>query len=117
MIGNPDKFRVNSLYVTHKLRIYNNEIETTKSVNLLGAEIGVEIDYQLTLSWRRPLSYRNRSIDLLCKSMDWCLYDNRLRHERVKLNEYISALCYEAAMQLNALSELQRYTGKTEKML
>ena len=31
-----------------------------------------------------PLSCRNQSIDLLCKSMDWFLYDNRLRHERVK---------------------------------
>ena len=30
----------------------------------------------LTLSWRRPLSYRNQS-------MDWFLYDNDLRHERV----------------------------------
>ena len=30
----------------------------------------------LTLSWRRPLSYRNLSIDLLCKSMDRFLYDN-----------------------------------------
>ena len=38
----------------------------------------------LTLSWRRPLSYRKQSIDLLCKSMDWFLYDNGLRHERVK---------------------------------
>ena len=38
----------------------------------------------LTLSWRRSLSYRNQSIDLLCKSMDWFLYDNDLRHERVK---------------------------------
>ena len=38
----------------------------------------------LTLSWRRPLSYRNQSIDLLCKSMDWFLYDNGLRHDRVK---------------------------------
>ena len=36
----------------------------------------------LTLSWWRPLSYRNQSIDLLCKSMDWFLYDNGLRHER-----------------------------------
>ena len=39
-----------------------------------------------TLSRRRPLSYRNQSIDLLCKSMDWLdwfLYDNGLRHERV----------------------------------
>ena len=39
----------------------------------------------LTLSWRRPLSYRSQSIDLLRKSMDWFLYDNDngLRHERV----------------------------------
>ena len=39
----------------------------------------------LTLSRLTPLSYRNQSIDLLCKSMDWFLYDNGLRHERVKL--------------------------------
>ena len=31
-----------------------------------------------------PLSYRNQSIDLLHKSMEWFLYDNGLRHERVK---------------------------------
>ena len=44
------------------------------------------IDHQthLTLSWRWPLSYRNQSTDLLRKSMDWFLYDNGLRHERVK---------------------------------
>ena len=40
--------------------------------------------FELTLSWRRPIRYRNQSIDLLCKSMDWCLYDDGLRHERVK---------------------------------
>ena len=28
--------------------------------------------------------YRNQSIDLRSKSMDWFLYDNGLRHERVK---------------------------------
>ena len=39
---------------------------------------------RLTLSWRRPLSYRNQSIDLRSKSMDWFLYHNGLRHERVK---------------------------------
>ena len=38
----------------------------------------------LTLSWRRSLSYRNKSTDLLCKLMDWFLYDDCLRHERVK---------------------------------
>ena len=31
-----------------------------------------------------PLSYRNQSIDLQSKSMDWFLCDNGLRHERVK---------------------------------
>ena len=36
-----------------------------------------------TLSWRRPLWYRNKSIDLQSKSVDWFLY-NGLRHERVK---------------------------------
>ena len=40
----------------------------------------------LTLSWRGPLSYRNQSIDLHSKSMDWFLYDDGLCHERVKRN-------------------------------
>ena len=37
----------------------------------------------LTLSWRRSLLYRNQSIDLQIKSMDWFLCDRDLRHERV----------------------------------
>ena len=37
----------------------------------------------LNLSWVRPLLYRNQSIDLQNKSIDWCLYDKSLRHERV----------------------------------
>ena len=40
---------------------------------------------ELTLSCRGPLSYRNQSINLLCKSMDWFLYDDGLRHERVNI--------------------------------
>ena len=32
---------------------------------------------RLTLSWRRPLSYRNQSIDLLCKPMGWLSYRNQ----------------------------------------
>ena len=39
---------------------------------------------QLTLSWRRPLPYRNQPIDLLGKSIDCFLYDNGPRHEWVK---------------------------------
>ena len=42
------------------------------------------ISWILTLSWRGLLSYRNQSINLRCKSMDWFLYDNGLRYERVK---------------------------------
>ena len=38
----------------------------------------------LTLSWRRSSSYRNQSIDLGCKSINWFLYDRGLRHKRVK---------------------------------
>ena len=39
----------------------------------------------LTLSWRRFLSYRNQFSELLCKSMDWFLYDGDLCHEKVKI--------------------------------
>ena len=35
---------------------------------------------RLTISWRRPLPYRNQSIDLQNKLIDWFLYDNGLRH-------------------------------------
>ena len=47
----------------------------------------------LTLSWRRPLSYRNQFIDLRSKSMDLFLYDNGLRHERVKVKVCKWNLC------------------------
>ena len=43
----------------------------------------------LTLSRRRPLSYRNQSIDLLWKSMDWFLYDTGLRLESVNQFAFI----------------------------
>ena len=42
---------------------------------------------RLTLSCRRPLSYRNQSIDLRSKSIYSFLYDNGLRHERVNIIE------------------------------
>ena len=49
-----------------------------------------KIDICLLLSWWRPLSYRNQSIDLRNKSMDWFLYDNGLRHERVKKTLFVN---------------------------
>ena len=39
----------------------------------------------LNISWQGPLSYRNQSIDLQSKSIDWFLHDNGLRHERVNI--------------------------------
>ena len=38
----------------------------------------------LTRSWRRSLSYRNQSIYLQSKSINWFLYDRDFRHERVQ---------------------------------
>ena len=47
--------------------------------------------FSWTLSWRRSVSYRNQSIDLLCKSMDWFLYHRDFLHERVNAFEKIFA--------------------------
>ena len=56
----------------------------TESVNTQQDNISYDENVlHLTLSWRRPLSYRNQSIDLGSKSMDWFLYDNGLRHVKV----------------------------------
>ena len=41
----------------------------------------------LTLSRRRPISYRNQSINFQSKSMDWFLYDIDLSREIFKLSE------------------------------
>ena len=39
--------------------------------------------FNLTLSWWWSQSCKNQSIDLLCKSMHWFLYERDLLHERV----------------------------------
>ena len=54
----------------------------------------------LTFSWRRPLSYRNQSIDLLRKSIDWFLYDIGLRHERVKKRSRVCKLIFNILTDL-----------------
>ena len=53
-------------------------------INIFFESLLLDVVY-LTLSWRRPLPYRTQSIDLRSKSMDWFLYDNGLRHERVEV--------------------------------
>ena len=62
-----------------RTRFFKEHLRTTPSV-LIFASL---ICFLLTLSWQRPLSYRNQSIDLRSKSMDWFLYNNSLRHERI----------------------------------
>ena len=47
----------------------------------------------LTNSWQRSLFYRNQSIDLQNKSMDWCLYDKDLRHERDNFHIKTKYIC------------------------
>ena len=66
----------------------------------------------LTLSWRGSLSYRNQSIDLLCKSMDWFLDDNGLRHERVKY--VIAKLSKPIQISIAGLLRLHFYSGFLE---
>ena len=51
----------------------------------------------LTLSWRRFLLCRNKSIDLQSKSMDWFLYDRDFRRERVKPTSQM--LSYETILK------------------
>ena len=62
--------------ITHKLKIYNNKIEATKSVKLLGIEIA----------------------------------------NQLSLNQHISKLCSNAAMQLNAICRLEKFIGNKEKI-
>ena len=77
---------------------------------------------QLTLSWRRPLSYRNRSTDLQSKSMDWFLNDNGLRHERVKTHTHISNLLnkrvklnHKKGCSLSLFPSVTKWERKTHK--
>ena len=51
--------------------------------------VGEWFGWTLIFLWGKSLSYRNQSIDLFSKSMDWFLYDRDLRHERVKVRPVI----------------------------
>ena len=73
------KLKIRNTFDVYWSFIYLSFIHLTYHFVLLPVNLSI-----LTLSWRRPLSYRNQAIDLLRKSMDWFLYDMGLRHERVK---------------------------------
>ena len=55
--------------------------------------VGEWFGWTLIFLWGKSLSYRNQSIDLFSKSMDWFLYDRDLRHERVKVRAAILQYC------------------------
>ena len=63
---------------------FKNKIIFLNFKEYVGLNISLHFFPILTISWRRPLSYRNQFIDLLRKSIDWFLYDSGLRHERVR---------------------------------
>ena len=75
-------------YFTEHLWAIASDLSTPLSphtINLMNScAVSHQLKDQLTLSRRRSISYRNQSIDLLCKSMEWFLYDIGLRRERVK---------------------------------
>ena len=60
----------------------------------------------LTLSWWRFLSYRNRSLDLLCKPMNWFLYGSNLRHENINGWRRGSLLRWQGIVSKFHLSQL-----------
>ena len=75
------------------LKIFLTDCKNHVSISTLS--IKIILSNSLTLSWRRPYSYRNQSTDSLRNSMDWFLYDDSLRHERVKsLNQVVISHLY-----------------------
>ena len=63
--------------------------------------------FALTLSRRRPLSYRNQSIDLQSKWMDWFLYDKGLRLQRVNHRATPLIHCFYSTIFLYGLLFLE----------
>ena len=68
----------------------------------------------LSFSWRRSLLYRNQSIDLQNKSMNWFLYDRNFRHERV--NALLLA-CIHWDILLNNDKIIDIYTSKYQRRM
>ena len=66
------------------LRLIKLSLNIRKTKHTLFHKTFSKDDISLTLSWRRSLSYRNQSIDLLSKLVDWSLYDRDFRHKKAK---------------------------------
>ena len=82
----PLKFHVHWNSTMHEVETWTNESLWQKRQKMVLSQRKPDsiVIFRLAPSWRMFLSYRNQSIDLLCKSMDWFPYDIDLRHERVE---------------------------------
>ena len=74
-----DKANINTAPKVHEL------LEKEDKISKLWANSKYEFFISLTPSWRTSLLYKNQSIGLLCKSMDWFLYDRDVCHEKVNI--------------------------------
>ena len=74
----------NTRFAKVKFRLKNAQLETILNSYPKGKII------QGQLSWGEFQPNSNQVIDLLCKSMDWFLFDRDLRHEGVKLRNSLS---------------------------
>ena len=75
-----------------------------------------KLRWLLALSWRKFLSYRNQSTDVLCKPMDWFLYgrDFRLKGVNVipKMNEYTASWKFLNNHQIEMLWSFQKQLSR-----
>ena len=72
------------------MRNFQDTFETRKWLFISAFSICMIVP--LTLSWRMSLSSKNKSTDLLWKSMDWFRYDKDFRHESICIFGVIEGL-------------------------
>ena len=71
----------------------------------------------LMLSRRKPLSYRNQSINLLRKSLDWFLYHNGLRLERVRRSKKLKSFLIQKNIKWNFILKKATWWGRSYERL
>ena len=71
-----------------------------------------QVNLFLTILWRRSLSHRSQSIDMLSKSNDWFLYGRDFHHERVKVRLYVttSSVSYNVCKTLRFWISLLKHS-------
>ena len=75
-----------------------------------------DVEHAINSFITETLSYRNQSIDLQSKSMDWFLYDSGLRQERVKDNIILAKLHFFPTVA-NVLNPLLTCHQTTNSMI